>query len=412
MILTDIGVSATVRALNTGGGMLQKCGIAAPDLSPTKLESIAKKRTGLSNFGNWAFQKPLEQLMKAYEHEAELTMVGRITVRELIANLLINLLRLEEKRRHQPDTETERITNPVFIIGLPRTGTTLLHGLLAQDAEFRVPKTWEIMFPATYSENPDESSKARERARNRLDWANRLAPGFKRIHAIAPELPQECIVITAHVLLSTQFHTACNVPSYQNWFEREPQNLAYEFHHRLLQHLQVKRTAQRWVLKAPGHLFALDALLKRYPDAKIIQTHRSPLQVIPSMASHATVLRRALSNQVNPKEVARDWAQRWNSALEKFLEIRDQSPSGQFLDVYYEEIERTPLETICRIYDFLGWRLNDRTKHAMKAFLASNPKNKHGVHRYSLGQYGLDPMKERKRFSAYCERFSISTGKT
>ena len=412
MFLTDFGIPATVRTLNAGGAVLKKCGLVAPDLSSKKLEYLAKKRTGLSNFGDWAFQRPLEKLIKAYEQEANLTMLGRITVHELIVNILINLLLLEEKRRYQPSTETEPITSPVFIIGLPRTGTTLLHGLMEQDAKVRVPQTWEVMFPANCSGSAEESSKTQDRTRNRLNWANRLAPGFKRIHNIAPELPQECIVITAHVFLSTQFHTACNVPSYQDWFEQEPQKLAYEFHYRLLQHLQIKRTPQHWVLKAPGHLFALDALLKRYPDAKIIQTHRNPLQVMPSMASHATVLRRALSNQVNPKEVAHDWAMRWNLALGKFLEVRDRSPSDQFLDVHYDDIEREPLETIYRIYDFLGWTIEDRTSQAMKTFLASNPKNKYGVHRYSLGQYGLNPMKERKRFSAYCERFSISTGKT
>ena len=409
MFLTNLGISATVRTLNAGGAMLKKWGLATPDLSFKKLEYLAKKRTGLSNFGDWAFQKPLEKLIKAYEQEANLTMLGRITVHELIVNILINLLLLEEKRRYQPSVEIEPITDPVFIIGLPRTGTTLLHGLMEQDAKVRVPQTWEVMFPANCSGNIEESNKARDRTRNRLNWANQLAPGFKRIHNIAPGLPQECIVITAHVFLSTQFHTACNVPSYQDWFEQEPQKLAYEFHHRLLQHLQIERTPQHWVLKAPGHLFALDALLKRYPDAKIIQTHRNPLQVMPSMASHATVLRHALSNQVNPKEVAQDWTMRWHLALGKFLEIRDRSPSDQFLDVYYDDIEREPLETIYRIYDFLGWKIEDRASRSMKTFLDSNPKNKYGVHRYSLGQYGLNPMKERKRFLAYCERFSIST---
>ena len=158
MFLTDLGISATVQTLNTGGAMLKKWGLATPDLSFKKLEYLAKKRTGLSNFGDWAFQKPLEKLIKAYEQEANLTMLGRITVHELIVNILINLLLLEEKRRCQPSIKTEPITDPVFIIGLPRTGTTLLHGLMGQDAKVRVPQTWEVMFPAncsgnTYSKN-------------------------------------------------------------------------------------------------------------------------------------------------------------------------------------------------------------------------------------------------------------------
>src|SRR5690606_19663336 len=166
----------------------------------------------------------------------------------------------------------------------------------------------------------------------RLAWANRLAPEFKRIHPIAPDLPQECIAITANVFMSIQFHTTHDVPSYEDWFERSGQALAYDFHYRFLQHLAARRPGKRWVLKAPGHLFALDALLERYPDAKIIQPHRDPLRVMASMASHATVLRKAFSDRADPAEIAADWTRRWADALERFLCVRDLAPAEQFLD--------------------------------------------------------------------------------
>ena len=229
-----------------------------------------------------------------------------------------------------------------------------------------------------------------------------------RIHPIAPDLPQECIAITAQVFMSIQFHTTHNVPSYENWLEADSQDLGYDFHRRLLQHLQAKRPGNRWVLKAPGHLFSLGALLKRYPDARVVHTHRDPLRVMASMASHATVLRRAFSDTADPLQIAADWADRWARALDNFLAVRDRSPREQFLDVNYGDIEASPLETVERVYEFLGWQLSSQARSAMQGFLSANPKNKHGVHRYSLAEYGLDRDAEIERFRDYCERFDIA----
>jgi hypothetical protein len=362
----------------------------------------------LTDFGAWPIEEPLERLMRAYRDEAALTTLGRVTVRELIVSLLENLLHLEAERARMPGIADRKIAAPVFIIGLPRTGTTLLHGLMSEDPDNRVPRTWEVMFPATFPNTEQGIDSARKVTAGRLAWANRLAPQFKTIHPIAPDLPQECIAITAQVFMSIQFHTTHDVPSYETWFEQHSQRLGYEFHNRLLQHLEARRPGQRWVLKAPGHLFALDDLLARYPDAKIIQTHRDPLRVMASMASHATVLRRAFSDSADPERIAADWTQRWAQALRKFLAIRDRSPSQQFLDLGYDDIETSPLETVERVYAFLGWRLADAARAAMSRFIDANPKNKHGVHRYSLAQYGLDREAEMRRFGDYCARFNIA----
>jgi hypothetical protein len=220
--------------------------------------------------------------------------------------------------------------------------------------------------------------------------------------------------------MSIQFHTTHDVASYQDWLENAPQRLAFDFHHRFLQHLQAKDGGSaaaaganygrgtRWVLKAPGHLFALEGLLERYPDARIIHTHRDPLRAMASMASHATVLRRAFSDDADPRKIAADWADRWARALDKFLAVRDRAPTAQFLDIDFESIERDPLGTVERVYDFLRWPLTDEARAAMLSFLAANPKNKHGVHSYTLEQFGLSRAAETIRFRNYCDRFRIS----
>jgi hypothetical protein len=406
MTFSQACVSTAVRGLNLGGRTLRRLGADAPARDADSLHRAAQRRAGTSSYGSWDFGEPLERLLKAYHDEAALTTLGRITVRELIVSLLENLLRMEVERAANANIESERITAPVFIIGLPRTGTTHLHGIVSEDPANRAPMTWEVMYPAG-SRSPADVASARSQTHSRLGWADRLAPEFMRIHPIAADLPQECIAITAQVFMSIQFHTTHDVPSYQDWFEAAPQRLGFDFHHRFLQHQQAKRAGSRWVLKAPGHLFALEGLLARYPDARIVHTHRDPLRVMASMASHATVLRRAFSDSADPRKIAADWVDRWARALEKFLAVRDRAPAGQFLDINFESIERDPLGTVERVYDFLGWPLTDAARSAMQSFLDANPKNKHGVHSYTLEQFGLSRAVEAARFRDYCERFGI-----
>ncbi|HWN39312.1 MAG TPA: sulfotransferase [Gammaproteobacteria bacterium] len=423
MTFSQACVKTAVRGLNLGGRTLRRLGVESPSLDADSLHRAAYRRASSTDYGQWDFAEPLERLLKSYRDEAALTTLGRITVRELIVSLLDNQLRMEAERAANSEIERQRIVAPVFIIGLPRTGTTHLHGLISEDRANRAPATWEVMYPAA-SRSPDDVARARSQADTRLGWADRLAPEFMSIHPIAADLPQECIAITAQAFMSIQFHTTHDVPSYQDWFENASQRLAFDFHHRFLQHQQAKSTTAmdggsagnagrnfrpgtRWVLKAPGHLFALAGLLERYPDARIIHTHRDPLRVMASMASHATVLRRAFSDNADPRKIAADWADRWARALEKFLAVRDRAPAAQFLDVNFESIESDPLGTVERVYDFLGWPLTNEARTTMQNFLAANPKNKHGVHRYTLEQFGLNRDAQMLRFRNYCERFGI-----
>jgi hypothetical protein len=408
MAFSERLLGGAVGALNAGGRALNRAGINRPALSRDALYSAARKRAGLHDFGDWPFEDALDRLLSAYETESRLTTLGRISVRELVVSLLENLLYMEAERKAAPFLANETISAPVFIIGLPRTGTTLLHGLMSEDPANRVPRTWEVMYPSRFPNTAEGIANARKLTETRLGWANRLAPQFKKIHPIAPDLPQECIAITAQVFMSIQFHTTHDVASYEDWFEQDSQTLAYAFHRRLLQHLQARRPAENWVLKAPGHLFALDALLAEYPDAKIVQTHRDPLRVMASMASHATVLRQAFSDYANPEQIAADWSRRWSDALHDFLAIRDRSNPAQFLDISYDDIESQPLQTVERIYAFLDRPLTTEAERRMRAFLAANPKNKHGIHRYSLAEYGLSRNDELIRYAEYCKRFDIA----
>jgi len=405
MKLSQHWVSATVGTLKLGDRILGRRCKNVPDLSPEILMRTARRRARLEDFGTWPFEDPLQRLVASYQREANLTLVGRLCVRELILSLLQNLLYLEQERQASTEVERQIIDAPIFIVGLPRTGTTLLHGLMGQDPAVKTPTTWEVMYPAGYPETPTAVNRAKRRTATRLDWADRLAPELKRIHPIGPALPQECVALMAQAFTSQLFHTMHDVPSYQNWLENNGLELAYDIHYRMLQHLQARRGNRRWVLKAPAHLFSLGPLLRRYPDARIIHTHRDPLTAIPSIASLNTVLRRAFSADVDRHAVAADWSGRWAKALDGFLLTRDRSPPAQFFDIAYDTLVTSPLEAVAQIYQFLGWSLEGSVRAEMARFRAANPKNKHGAHRYTLSEFGLEPGFEARRYANYRERF-------
>ena len=407
MSISHACLSSAVRTVNRGGRLLHRLGRELPELSPDVLVASARRRTRLSDFGTQAIHDPLGRLVEAIEREAGLTPLGRLAVRRHLVSLLETALKLQRERVRSPAVAEQRITAPVFIVGLPRTGTTLLHNLLVLDPAARAPLTWEAMFPAGIRESPDALRRARNQAAARLAWVDRFVPEFKRIHPLGADRPEECVALMAPGFTSALFHTLYRVPSYQDWFESDSQTLGFEFHFRMLQQLQSHRDTSRWVLKGPAHLFSLEALLARYPDARLIQTHRDPLRAVPSIASLNTALRRAFSDQVDPKEIGRDCAERLGRALQRFLDQRDRLPPKRVVDVAYTQLAASPLSTVERIYRQLGWPTSSSVQAAMRAYLAENPRDAYGKHRYSLQEFGLDPGEEANRFARYCARFGI-----
>jgi hypothetical protein len=211
----------------------------------------------------------------------------------------------------------------------------------------------------------------------------------------------------SHTFASPQFQSMYYVPSYQRWLSYKDQRPVYAFHRRFLQHLQWRCPAERWVLKAPSHLFALDALLATYPDACIIQTHRDPRTVVASVASLDVVLRRVFSHRIHPDEIGTEALRQWASALDGAMQVRDRTDGapGRFLDVYYTDLVRDPIATVRRIYAHCDLRFTDELETRMRRFLAEHPKDKHGVHRYSLAQFGLSPDEVAISFQTYVSGF-------
>jgi hypothetical protein len=239
-----------------------------------------------------------------------------------------------------------------------------------------------------------------------------LMPDFKTVHLLDARLPQECIAMTAHDFRSHVFESMYFMPTYRTWFDGEDKGPVYEFHRRFLQHLQWRCPGARWVLKAPSHLLALEALFQVYPDAGIVLTHRDPLKVLPSCASFTEVLRRAFSDHLDKASLGLEVRSRWEEGARLAVQCRrpESGRPKQFLDVHYSELVRDPMSVVRRVYGHFDLELSGEAERAMSRFVAANPKDKGGVHRYSLEEFGWEPEEERRRFQFYLDFFGIEPG--
>jgi hypothetical protein len=390
-----------LEALNWTLRILEKVGLMKQRLRPEALLTAARRQTGLDDFGDETFREPLSRLLDSCVREARLNPVGRIILTRDVLQLLINRLEIQRDREEHLGIKEEAIVAPLVITGLPRTGTTLLHGLLAQNHDaYYAPATWEVMFPSP----PPSTGEGRriKRAARSLSWFNRLVPEFRKIHPISAHPPQECIAIMSRTFMSDQFDTMFRVPAYQSWLERQDMRPAYIYHRQFLQHLQYGRPARRFLLKAPAHMSSIEGLFTVYPDAHAMQMHREPLEVLPSVASLTTVLRSAFGDFVDPSAIGREVTRFWGDALEKCLAARTRLCAGAFIDVDFADLVRHPIEVVRRLYLELGDSLSSQVEDSMRAFLAVYPQPKYGE------AFGMNSVKVHQRFGVYSERFGLS----
>ncbi|HEU5245542.1 MAG TPA: sulfotransferase [Candidatus Udaeobacter sp.] len=395
-----------VRLLNGCGTLLDKSRIPRAPIRAVDLIETAKRRCGLDDFGGGDFFEGLSRLLDSCQRESQLNLIGRIVLRADLMRILCLRLFMQRDRQAYPSIVRQEIREPLFIVGLPRSGTTLLHTLLAVDPEHRVPLTWEVMTPSPPTR--DNEKRRVQRAVQSCNCFNWLAPTFRHVHPVGAELPQECVSLMAPTFMSDQFDAMYYVPSYRAWFFRQDLRPAYEYHRHFLQHLQVRQRARRWVLKAPTHMFALPTLLAVYPDALFVQTHRAPLDAMASVSSLITILRRVFSDAVDPLEVCREAIDYWSKTLDKFLQERDRLAEHRICDVNYVEVRSDPLAAVRRIYMHFGWSLSQKIEERMRRTLANQPQERYGRHRYDLSQFGVQEAESAARFAAYCDRFGLA----
>src|SRR5213594_3935315 len=361
-----------VRLLNGCGALLDKKRIRSARALAVDLINTARRRCRLDDFGEGDFFEALSRLLESCQNEARLNLIGKIALRTDVLQTLCSRLQMERDRQLYPNIAQQEIREPLFIVGLPRSGTTLLHSLLAADPEHRSPLMWEVRSPSPPT-FVDEKRRI-QRAAKSCNFFNWLAPTFRYVHAVGAKVPQECIGLMTPTFMSDQFDAMYYVPSYRAWFFRQDLRPAYEYHRRFLQHLQFRRAARRWVLKAPTHMFALPILLDVYPDALFVQTHRAPLDAMASVSSLITILRRVFSDAVDPQIVCREAIQYWSETLDRFLQERGRLAEHRICDINYVEIRHDPLVAVRRIYAHFGWSLSQKVEQRMRRALASQPE--------------------------------------
>ena len=378
-------------------------------LSADQLIDLAQRRTGLLKFGETAFLGPLQYFLDACFEEADLSLIGRIATRWDVVRFLSNLLRLHDEEMRAPEILDQPVANPIFISGLPRSGTTFLHSLLAEDPANLVPRVWQLIHPYPPKNSPHRQDVRARQVARQLRLFGLLAPDFRRMHPIDAASPQECSEITAHVFASLRFDTTYRIPSYRRWLDEAGHLDPYRFHKRFLQHLQHQTaTGGRWVLKCPDHVFALAAIRAVYPDARLVFVHRDPLAVLLSVARLTETLRRPFTRNIDKVEIGRQDSNRWLAATELMITAaQEQRFTNPIFHVHYLDLISDPVDTVATLYRHFGDILQPAAAMRIARLIEAKPNGGYGAHRSRLEEYGLDAALECERYARYMAHFGI-----
>lgn len=407
--LTDFSKKRALwlRAFNALGGPFA----SLVKLDPEGLLEAARRKTGLSDFGPDDFRAPMDALLKSLEEEAHLTLMGRILARRDVFVLLCNRLQIVDAFRRHPEIEKEVIHEPLFIVGLSRSGTSILHELLTQDRRHRTLLSWEARYPCPSPEEETYESDSRIRlAHFELTLWPRMVPAYQAMHEMGGRIPAECGDITCNAFLGDHLPALHQVPSYASSIATADMRPAYDIHKQILQILQWKVKRKRWLLKAPAHMNWLPTLFDVYPDARIIQTHRDPLQIMGSTVSLISAILWMRTSQVDPGLVKLAFGPAYyEPQLYNVMRLRDEGavPADQFYDVRFQDLMDGPFDTIRGVYEYFGWDCTAEAEARMRDYLAHKPRGKFGKHFYSFHDLGLDLETERARYRGYQERFNV-----
>ncbi|TDC61904.1 sulfotransferase [Actinomadura sp. GC306] len=366
------------------------------------LHASARKVTGLDDFGDDDYLEGLKVLLASYSEEAGLTPLGNKAQRAMLRGALAARQFSEAAWRRHPEHADVPIERPIFVTGLPRTGTTALHRLLTADPAHQGLDLWLAEVPQP---RPPREAWADDPIFQAIDAAYRRHhienPEFMGVHYISADSVEECWQLLRQSMLSISFECLAHLPTYSSWLAEQDWTPAYRRHRRNLQLIGLNDPERRWVLKNPSHLFALDALLEVYPDALIVQTHRNPRTAMASMCSLAAHATAGWSDVFTGAVIGRDQLELWSRGLEQFRAERARHDPARFVDVHYDDFVRDPIGTAEGIYRHFRLPFGEDARTAMaslhkeSATGAAKPS-----HRYALEDFGLTPEQVHERFTA------------
>ena len=381
------------------------------NITAEELVKAARRKENLEDFGVPDFSEPFRILLDSINAESRLTPFGKTVTRARLTGVLRNRLRAQYWFTKHPEILDIPLPEVLVITGFQRTGTTMLHRLLASDPGTRALRSWEALEPAPYIDRrngspvesyPDPRVKSAGMSEKALGY---LSPDFFAVHPVEAGAPEEDVLLLDFAFLSTVPEATLRVPSYSRWLEVQDQTPAYRYMEALLKLLLWQRPGRRWILKTPHHMEFLEALFSVFPQARIIHTHRDPAVTLASFASMISHGRGVFSDEVDPVEVGRDWTRKIHRMMLRSIKFRSEHPEKPFIDVYYEDLLEDPMAQIERIYAFAGIELTEEARERMEATRKVNRQYRYGRHVYSLGDFGLTEEGVRREFEPYYDRY-------
>ena len=372
------------------------------------LREAAEQKAGHGDYGSESYRAALEPLLYSIEHESALNALGRREMWDRIVGALANRLTVRGWEKANPELASAPVVAPVIILGLPRTGSSILHETLAAAPGLRTPLIWEVRDYSLVHQVQDARSDERIRKIDaEIERKKEVAPGYAAIHYEDALIPMECVALTILDLVSTQFSTIAWAPTYRRYLTSQDGRETYRWHQRAVRYLQARTPGKRWVLKAPMHSLYIEALLETYPDAKVVQTHRHPAKVIGSQVSLNDTLRRAWSDAVDIKAQAPLDAAYTAEAIRRAVAYRVRRPqeAARFHDVAFAHFMADQAGTLERIFKHCGMDFTDAARAATLGYLEDRPREKYGRHDYALEQFGLTPEALAPLFAEYLERY-------
>jgi hypothetical protein len=373
-------------------------------LNVPELLDAASAKTGLADYGDDWFREPLDVLVTALNAEAALSPLGHELTKRRLTALLSDRLRLRAVQREHPEVLDVEVRVAAEICGLPRTGSTLLHRLLAASPQVTSTLSWEVAYPIPFPGEGPGAPERKRRAQERMQMLSQLPPGFGDLHTVVWDGPEEDVILLDRTFVSMSFDSFYWVPSYGEWLRSADQRPAYRELREWLQVLQWQRSSRSlpWVLKSPHHLTAVDTVLDEFPDCKIVMTHRSPVNAVPSYASMVSAISSQYSADVDPVRIGRYWSRQFAKTLAGFASARAARPD-RFVDVRFADTVAKPLEVAREVLDALGLPAGPADDAAFEAYLEQNRTERHGSHSYAPPDFGLSEDQLRRDFAFYSE---------
>ena len=375
----------------------------------TELLGRARAATGLEDFGEGSFREGLEKLVRSADGEARLHERGKAAFDLQIIDYLSCRLKIEHWYRIHPEIDDQQIVAPLIGLGLPRTGSTALSCLLAEDPSARCIRGWEARAPCPPPEKATELTDPRiEEAQRAMRRRDEMFPRMKIMVPSSATSPTECQTFMAYDFKSQLFLPFAQLPSYIEWLQDsadlEP---TYRYVKRVLKLLQWHCPPRQWRLKNPAHMLFIEALVKVFPDARFWMTHRDIGDVLPSVADLFFEMTQAFSDHVDKAFLGRCNLRMWELGLRRLIAFRDRGHEHRFFDIHFAPLQRDPFPVLEKLYEFLGEKLTQEARTRMLAWRQSTPRDKHGAHSYEPGDFGLDPRALRQQFRFYSERFQV-----